>query len=158
MTVPDQLDRFLASGKSVSMTDLITFTSIATASAVLTPMQLKAANTSPIMLVAAPGVGKALITVSSSYSLTYASPAYGGGTGSAGLYYGNASGSTSDGTPAGPVLTATSSVVSSFNAVVLSAMARANIENKPLVFSCTSALTNGNSSLAVSVNYMIINL
>ncbi len=118
--------------------------------------QLLALNTSPILLVPAPGAGKAVVPISLAFAFTYNSVAYENSL-EPDLYTGPVANSDRWGAQ-NTILNAIEGTSDSFSSVnsFTEVDAITNYDNHPLYFSDAQNWTTGNGTFVVTVAYIIV--
>lgn len=125
----------------------------------LTAAQLLVTFSNPLVLVPAPGVGKAFAFAWSIYDVLYGGTAYVVGDTGPQIWYGTSAGIAFDGLALGALFAATTNQVVQGSTNLSAPMSRAGIENQPLVLaSPTSDMTIGNSTGSLTIAYSIIPL
>jgi hypothetical protein len=132
--------------------------SVQTVTITFTASQILNSVATPITVVAAPGAGKSILALGSSWTYTYGAQTYTTG-GTTGLWYGSASGPGVESNALNSLLAETSSqIMQNYGAGGGGSIAaKASFENQPIVFATqTTAPTVGDGTLKLTLVYIII--
>ena len=125
----------------------------------LTSAQLLATFSSPLTLVAAPGVGLAFAFAWSIYDVLAGSAPYVATDTGPQVWYGTSVGTAFDGLALAALFAATTNQIVQGQANLTSPASRAGIENQPLVLASPSAdMTAGNGTATLTIAYSVVPL